>query len=127
MDWPKVLAQESRTQAIILVDQLARKHRLSIRAVRAALKRQQQRGLVERVSRNVFINKLAKGFDPRDLISVLRPNAYVSLESALAEHGISTQIPVPVTSVASSHGRNLRSPSVYVTFRKIKKDLFWGS
>lgn len=126
MDWVKFLALDSKTKALIQADTLARQHQLSVRSVHAALKRQEQKGIVERVSRNVYINKLARGFDPRELIGVLRPSSYISLESALAEAGISSQLPVLLTCVSASYVREIKPRSVHITFRKIKEELFWG-
>jgi predicted transcriptional regulator of viral defense system len=126
MDWAKLLALESRTKAIIHADALARQHQLSMHSVHAALKRQERKGFVERVSRKIYINKLARGFDPRELIGVLRPQSYISLESALAETGISSQLPVLLTCVSASYVREIKTGSVHITFRKIKEKLFWG-
>jgi predicted transcriptional regulator of viral defense system len=92
MDWSKVIASESKTRAIIQTDDYAKRHKLSIRSVHAGLKRQGKKGLIERVSNKIYINKLAKGFSQRDLLHVLRRDSYVSLESALADYGITSQV-----------------------------------
>jgi predicted transcriptional regulator of viral defense system len=126
MDWSKVIASESKTKGIIQADAYARKYNLSIRSVHAALKRQEQKGLVERVSNKVYINKLAKGFSQRDLLHVLRPDSYISLESALAEYGLTSQVPRALTCVSPKYVRNIKSKTVNISFRKLKKDLYWG-
>lgn len=126
MDWSKVIASESKTKAIIQTDDYAPKYKLSIRSVHAALKRQEKRGLVERVSNKIYINKLAKGFSQRDLLHVLRPDSYISLESALAEYGVTSQIPRVLTCVSPRYVRNIKSRTVHITFRTLKKDLHWG-
>jgi hypothetical protein len=54
-------------------------------AVGNALRRQERRGLVEHISRRVYVNKLAHDFSPQELAGILRANSYMSLESALAE------------------------------------------
>jgi len=126
MDWSKVIASESRTRAIIQTDDYAKKYKLSIRSVHAALKRQEERGLVERVSNKIYINKLAKGFSQRDLLHVLRPDSYISLESAMAEFGVTSQIPRVLTCVSPKYVRNIKSRTVHITFRTLKKDLCWG-
>ena len=126
MDWSKIIASESRTGAIIQADDYAKRYKLSIRSVHAALKRQEERGLVERVFNKIYINKIAKGFSQRDLLNVLRPVSYISLESALAEYGVTSQIPRVLTCVSPKYVRNVKSKTVHITFRTLKKDLFWG-
>ena len=126
MDWAKFLALDSKTNAILKVDTLARQHQLSRRSVHAGLQRQAKKGFVERAARNLYLNKLARGFDLRELAGVLRPTSYVSLESALAEWGVSSQLPSLVTCVSASYVRDVKTPSVHITFHKIKKELYWG-
>jgi predicted transcriptional regulator of viral defense system len=126
MDWAKFLAFDSKTKAILEADTLARAHQLSLHSVHAALRRQESKGFVERVARNIYLNKLARGFEVRELAGALRPNSYISLESALAEWGISSQLPALLTCVSASYVRDIKTRSVHITFRKIKKELFWG-
>jgi predicted transcriptional regulator of viral defense system len=92
----------------------------------SALRRQERRGLVEHVSNKVYINKLAHDFSPRELVGVLRPNAYISLESALAEWGISTQSPSSLTCVTTGFPRRFRTQSVRIVYRHIGEHLYWG-
>jgi predicted transcriptional regulator of viral defense system len=126
MDWPKAIASESKTNAVIQVDDYARRYSLSRRAVNAALRRQEAKGLVERVSNKVYINKLARDFTPRDLLSTLRPDSYVSLDSALSDFGVTTQVPYALTCVSSKYVRNIKTKTIQITFRRLKKDLYWG-
>jgi len=126
MDWSKVIASESKTRAIIQADDYARRYKLSIRSVHAALKRQEKKGFVERVSNKIYINKLAKEFRQQDLLHVLRPDSYISLESALSEYGVTSQNPRVLTCVSPKYVRNIRSKTVNISFRKLKKDLYWG-
>ena len=126
MDWSKVIASESKTSGIIQADDYARKYKLSIRSVHAALKRQERKGFVERVSNKIYINKLAKEFSQRDLLHVLRPDSYISLESALSEYGVTSQIPRVLTCVSPKYVRNIKSKTVNISFRKLKKELYWG-
>jgi predicted transcriptional regulator of viral defense system len=126
MDWPKVIASESKTSPIIQVDDYARRYSLSSRAVNAALRRQVAKGLVERVSNKIYINKLAQDFTPRDLLSALRPDSYVSLDSALSDFGVTTQVPYSLTCVSPKYVRNIKTNTIHVTFRTLKKDLYWG-
>jgi predicted transcriptional regulator of viral defense system len=126
MDWPKAIASESKTNAVIQVDDYARRYSLSRRAVNAALRRQEAKGLVERVSNKIYINKLARDFTPRDLLSTLRPDSYVSLDSALSDFGVTTQVPYTLTCVSSKYVRNIKTKTIQITFRRLKRDLYWG-
>lgn len=91
-----------------------------------ALRRQERRGLVEHISRRIYVNKLAQDFSPRELVGILRLEAYISLESALAEWGISTQSPSTLTCVTTGFPRKFQSASVHIVYRHISKNLFWG-
>jgi len=126
MDWPKTIASEAKTNALIRVDEYARRYGLSTRAVNAALRRQGAKGLVERVANKIYINKLAKDFSPRDLLSALRPDSYVSLDSALSDFGVTTQVPYTLTCVSPKYVRNIESKTIQITFRTLKKGLYWG-
>src|SRR4029077_17704284 len=91
-----------------------------------ALRRQEQRGLVEHVSRRLYVNKLADDFSTKELVGILRADAYISLESALAEWGISTQSPSALTCVTTGFPREFRTASVQIAYRHIAKKLLWG-
>jgi predicted transcriptional regulator of viral defense system len=126
LDWASLLASEAKTQAVIRADEIAKKHDLAYASVVAALTRQEHRGLVERVVRNIYLNKLAVGYSARDFVSAIEPRSYVSLDSALLEWGVSSQSPVGLTCVTSSQPRTIRTTSIVIEFRKINEDLFWG-
>jgi predicted transcriptional regulator of viral defense system len=126
MNWTTVLTQEARQNSIVRTDHLARKHELSERVVRDALRRYEAQGLVERVSTKIYINHFNQQFSPRDLVNVLRPRSYISLESALVERGIITQSPSILTCVAPGYSRSFQSKSVNIVYRKISPDLYWG-
>jgi predicted transcriptional regulator of viral defense system len=126
LDWAAVLASDAKTKAIVSSRELAKKHRLPVHSVVVSLGRQQKRGLVERVHGNIYLNKLSAGFSAKDVVNQIDPNSYVSLDSALVEWGISTQSPVALTCVSSLKTGIIKSPSVLIKYRKIKKDLYWG-
>jgi len=103
MNWTTILTEEARNNCIVRTDHLARKHKLSERVVRDALRRYEAQGLVERVSTKIYINHFNQQFSPRDLVNVLRPRSYISLESALVERGIITQSPSILTCVTPGY------------------------
>jgi predicted transcriptional regulator of viral defense system len=126
MDWAKILKYEAKRSDVILAAEFAAKHAVSIANLRKALARQAARGFVERVTDGIYVNKFATDISPFDLVTVLRPKAYVSLESALHLWGISTQIPDTLTCVTTEKGREYRTSNLNITFRRISPKLFWG-
>jgi hypothetical protein len=58
-------------------DDRARRYNINEKAVGNAPRRQERRGLVEHVSNKICINKLAHEFSPKELVNLLRPEAYV--------------------------------------------------
>jgi len=126
MNWTTILTEEARRNCILRSDELARRYKLSEAAVRNALRRHEGRGLVERVSTRIYINHLNQQFSPRDLVNVLRPESYISLESVMVEKGITSQSPSVLTCVTPGYPQSFRTKSVGVVYRKISSGLYWG-
>ena len=126
VDWAATLRKGAQRSAILRSDDIARRYGIVEVAVGNALRRQERRGLVEQVSNKVYIDKLAHDFSPRELVGILRPKAYISLKSALAEWGISTQSPSSLTCVTTGFPRKLRTPSIRIVYRHIREHLYWG-
>jgi predicted transcriptional regulator of viral defense system len=126
MDWVATLAKEATANPLVRIGDIASKYRLSSAAVSKALSRQAGRGLLEKLSDDAYLNKLAASPTPRDIVNRLVPDSYVSLGSAMAEWGLSSQNPVAVTCVTNSRRRSIKTPSVQIIYRKIKDQLFWG-
>ncbi len=126
MNWTTILSEESRRNCILRSDELARRYRLSEAVVGNALRRYAARGLVERVSTKIYINHLNRQFSPRDLVNLLRPASYISLESALVDKGITSQSPTVLTCVTPGYPQSFRTKSVGIVYRKISPDLYWG-
>lgn len=69
------------------------------KAFEEGLSRLVKTGILERVCRGVYVNKEAVSFDQytiERIVQALRPKAYnyISLESALSEYGVISQIPI---------------------------------
>ena len=126
MNWTTILAEESRRNSVLRLDDLARRYKVNELIARNALRRYESRGLVEHISNKIYINRLNQNFSPRELVNILRPESYVSLESALVEQGVISQSPAILTCVTTGYPKTFRSPSVTVSYRKISKDLYWG-
>jgi len=126
MDWVKLIADRARTGGFLRVDDLAQELNNSEVAVGNALRRQEDRGLVEHLGKKIFINRLAPDFSGRELINILRPEACLSLETVLRDSGVSTQSPKVLTCVTPGRPGEFRAKSVSIIFRRLSKNLFWG-
>lgn len=126
MDWVATLAAEATTNPLVRIRELASRHGLSNAAVAQALKRQEGRGLLEKLADGIYLNKLATWVNPRDIVNELIPDSYISLGTALAEWGLSSQNPIATTCVTTSRGRKIKTASIDIAYRKISRELFWG-
>jgi predicted transcriptional regulator of viral defense system len=126
LDWTNILTSEARLTDVILVDELAVKYNLPVASIWKALSRLADRGLVSRVANGVYVNKLVRDYTATDFVSVLKPNSYVSLESALSHWGLSTQSPVNLTCVTTDKPKEYKTSEFAITFRTISKRLFWA-
>lgn len=126
MNWTTILTNEARSNCLLRSDELARKYKRSEAVIRNALRRYEQKGLVERVSTKLYINHLNQQFSPRDLVNVLRPKSYISLESALVDKGITNQSPSALTCVTPAYPQSYRGKSANIIYRKISPELYWG-
>jgi predicted transcriptional regulator of viral defense system len=126
MDWVSVIHKEAQTSSILRTDELARKYRIVPAAVTQALSRQEQKELVEHVGSKVYYNRLALDGSTRELVNVLREDAYVSLESGLREYGISTQSPRTLTCVTTQRPQEFKARTIAISYRSISPRLYWG-
>lgn len=125
-DWVSALAAEAKTNPLVRIGETATKYGLSRGAATKALNRLKTRGIVEKVADSVYLNKLAASVSARDIVNELNPESYVSLGTALAEWGLSSQNPVATTCVARYRGRKIKANSIEIVYRKISQELFWG-
>jgi len=126
VDWVKTIKEKARTSGVLRVDELASEFHISEVAVRAALVRQEERGIVEHLGKKIFINRLTEQFSYRELIGILRPDAYLSLQSVLRDSGVSTQTPKLLTCVTASRPGEFHAKSISILFRRLSRKLFWG-
>jgi predicted transcriptional regulator of viral defense system len=126
MNWTDVLTDEARKNSVLQTDALVRKYKFAEPAVRNALRRYESKGLVERISSKIYINHFNQHFSSRDLVNTLRPNSYISLESALVDRGVITQNPSVLTCVTPGYPQTFRGNSLIIVYRKISPDLYWG-
>ncbi len=126
IDWVSTLAAEARTNPLVRIAETASKYGLSKTTTAKALSRLEERGLVEQVGDGLYLNQLATAVSARDIVNELIPDSYISLGTALAEWGISSQNPVATTCVTPTRGRTVKAGSIEIVYRKISKELFWG-
>ena len=126
LDWVKVLMGEARLTDVVVVNELAAKYNLPAASAWKAASRLTKRGLLSRVANGIYLNKLVRDASASDFVNVLKPNSYVSLESALNHWGVSTQSPVSLTCVTTGKSKRYRTPEFAITFRTISEHLFWG-
>ena len=126
INWATLLADEARKNSVLRLDRIVARHGVNAGVARNALRRWEERGFVEHVSNKAYINRLNQHFTPRDLVNVLRPEAYVSLESALVDSGVTSQSPLILTCVTTGYPKVFRTPSVTVAYRRISPALYWG-
>src|SRR5258708_1164914 len=126
MDWIAVLAEEARRSDIIHADDWATRYSIDLKTVSKALSRCAKRGLVERVTHKIYVNKLVPDFVSHDLVNVLRPNSYISLESALRFWGISTQTTALLTCVTTGKPRDFNWKAFAISYRSIAPRLYSG-
>jgi predicted transcriptional regulator of viral defense system len=126
LDWTKVLSSEARLTDVVQVSAIASKYELPLPTVWQALSRLADRSLVSRVAKGIYTNRLVRDSAPQDFIKLLRPNSYVSLESALSHWGLSTQSSIALTCVTTGKPKEYRTPEFTIIFRTISKRLYWG-
>ena len=122
----KASGPEAHSSSILRLDDLAHRYKIQEIVARNALRRYETRGLVAHIANKVYINRLNQSFSPRELVNILRPDSYVSLESALVDYGVTSQSPAILTCVTTGYPKIFRSSSLTISYRKISTQLFWG-
>jgi predicted transcriptional regulator of viral defense system len=90
-----------------------------------ALHRMAASGILERVRRGYY-RISTRPADEAALANVLYRPSYLSFESALARHGILSQIPYTMTFATTRRSKRMTIGGREAEFRQIKKDLFFG-
>jgi DNA-binding Lrp family transcriptional regulator len=121
IDWAKFISEEAKVSPLLKSDEIARRFGMSELVVRRSLLRLVKRGLIEHFAKKWFINLLARDFSGRELVNLLRPRSYVSLQTVLREAGISSQTPVSITCVTTGAPASFSSRMLSITFRHIKR------
>lgn len=126
IDWAKFISEQAKVSPLLKSDEIARRLGTSELTVRRSFLRLVKRGMVEHFAKKWFINLLNRDFAGRELVNLLRPRSYVSLQTVLREVGISSQTPISITCVTTGEPASFASRTVSITFRHIKPALYWG-
>ncbi len=100
-----------------------------LRQVRLQLSRWVADGRVVRLRKGVYT--LAPPYrkvqaEPFSIANTLKGASYVSLQSALAWHGLIPEFVPAITSVTAGRPQTIATPLGRYEFRHIRKSLFWG-
>jgi len=98
---------------------------LPVVSARVAAGRLEKKNVLSRVGPGLYANHMA---DPslEQLASLLGPPSYLSLEWALAYHGISTQKPSEATCVTLGRPRRIQITLGTLSYFHLSKSLFFG-
>ena len=126
IDWAKFISEEAKVAPLLKSDEIARRLGMPELVVRRSFLRLAKRDMIEHFAKKWFINLLTRDFSGRELVNLLRPRSYVSLQTVLREAGISSQTPVSITCATTGEPASFNSRTVSITFRRVKPGLYWG-
>ena len=81
IDWAKFVSEEAKISPLLKSDEIAGRLGMSELVVRRSFLRLVKRGMIEHFAKKWFINLLARDFSGRELVNLLRPRSYVSLQT----------------------------------------------
>ncbi|MBC7187107.1 MAG: hypothetical protein H5U38_08745 [Calditrichaeota bacterium] len=120
--WIELLRRE---KAIFTFMELQRLSGLSGVALRKAVSRLCQAGLLLKLGKGIYVNGLQRT-SLEEVAGLLYPPAYISCESALFLHGVADQAPHMLTCVTINKTKVFRTPLGEVVYFHIKTPLFFG-
>ncbi|OGD19725.1 MAG: hypothetical protein A2Y69_06815 [Candidatus Aminicenantes bacterium RBG_13_59_9] len=95
------------------------------RTLLVALHRLVRQGVLIRMRRGIYRVSL-RSADPAVMANLLYRPSYLSFESALARHGILSQIPYTVTLATTRRSKKATLDGTAVEYRMLRADLFFG-
>lgn len=124
--WLGVLQQLGKQGGKVLTFQaLSLASGLREEATRKALRRLEARGYVKRLGRMLYANGL---FPPtlEEVAMILGRPCYVSFESGLERHGLTSQIPLVLTCASAVESGSKVTPFGEIVFHHLRHSLFFG-
>jgi predicted transcriptional regulator of viral defense system len=95
------------------------------RTLLVALHRLVRQGVLIRMRRGIYRVSI-RSADPAVLANLLYRPSYLSFESALARHGILSQIPYTITLATTRRSKKATLDGTALEYRQLKADLFFG-
>ncbi len=122
----KIRMLKKMNKSFFTTDDLQKILKLKKDSLKKDLGRITKKGLIKRLSRNIYILS-EQGIDIKKIASQLyAPFAYISFESALSTYGIINQVPYSVTMATYKSSKIRPFFESEIIIRKIKKELFFG-
>jgi len=117
------LAQDD--QKLLSFQALRQMTGLNEAALRKALHRLEQKGFIVRLGRHLYANGLARP-TLEEVAMIVGCPAYVSFESALAQAGVLSQMPLTLTCASTTRSGRHSTPLGDIIFHRLRADLFFG-
>lgn len=114
---------EARGVKAIHVYAVRDKFGVSMSSLKALLWRASKKGLINRIGKKWIA---LPHVQPYEILPLLYPSSYVSMEWALNYHGVSMQKPFTVTAVSTRKTKMIKSNAWSIEVHHIKKELFFG-
>lgn len=101
---------------------------MSQTAVTQSLYRLEKQGMLVRIKKGIWVNKLVENLNPFEAVPYLTSPwpAYVSLHSALADYGIVKEIPHVIYAVSAHLPVKYSTPIGIFHIHHLNKRLIWG-
>ena len=124
--WMNILRKASREKnGLLHITSLSYLSGLKGFTLRKALRRAEEKGLVDRVGPGLYLNRFAK-VTLEELAMTLGKPCYISFESALSYHGVISQEPLVLTCATTRKPRRKLTPLGEIVFRHIARTRFNG-
>jgi len=98
---------------------------LGYAACRMAAGRLASKGILIRVGKELYGNLLVNFTSEEAACQAYLP-AYLSCEYALSRYGVIDQMPTVLTAMTLMRGKRAKAGSIEVSYRHLRKNLFWG-
>lgn len=112
-------------KALYFLSDLCKLSELSVASMRRATQRLVKRGLLKRVGKELYWNTF-KACSLELLANTLVIPSYVSMESALNQHGILLQAPQVLTCLTTQRPRTVKTPLGTIVYQHLAPRYFWG-
>lgn len=120
--WIKILKNGKKVYNLV---ELSRISGLSIESTRKNTFRLVNKGLLIKLPKEKFVNSF-KSVSLEEIVSIIYPPCYISMESALFHHGILDQAPFTITAITLNKTKKFSLSIGTIEYHHIKESLFFG-